>query len=138
MAVKTLYRNPAYLAWIRKQPCCITGQEPFGMGNPIEACHYRLGAGAGISQKPSDYRALPLVSDKHREQHKIGEITFWEKYGKDPLTLIFCHLAAYKRDIPIEVMLDRYSKLESLVDNKFISINEELLHARYLESLSNG
>lgn len=45
----------------------------------IEAAHVRIGSGAGMGQKPDDWRAVPLCSWHHRAQHQ-GERTFWEAY----------------------------------------------------------
>lgn len=47
---------------------------------PIEAAHVRLGSGAGIGQKPDDFRAAPLCKFHHSAQHAQGEMTFWTTY----------------------------------------------------------
>ena len=56
----------------------------------IEVAHVRLGSGAGLGQKPDDWRTVSLCSYCHRQQHTIGEETFWN--GKDVEALIdaFC------------------------------------------------
>lgn len=57
------------------------------MGTPIEAAHIRLGSHAGMGEKPGDDKAIPLCGGSmghHAEQHRIGEASFWKKYGKDP------------------------------------------------------
>lgn len=50
---------------------------------PIEAAHVRLGSGAGLGQKPDDFRAVPLcggLGGHHSVQHRQGEETFWRTY----------------------------------------------------------
>lgn len=47
---------------------------------PIEAAHVRLGSGAGMGEKPSDWRAVPLCKEHHQLQHTQGERTFWATY----------------------------------------------------------
>lgn len=47
---------------------------------PIEAAHVRLGSGAGLGQKPDDFRATPLCKQCHETQHRLGEETFWNNY----------------------------------------------------------
>lgn len=39
----------------------------------------RLGSGAGMGQKPDDWRTVPLCRDCHATQH-TGEMTFWTAY----------------------------------------------------------
>lgn len=65
----------------------------------IEVAHVRLGSGAGLGQKPDDYRAVSLCRDCHRQQHTIGEETFWD--GKDVEGLIeaFCKASPRAREI---------------------------------------
>lgn len=68
--VRSVDRN--YLAWIRKQPCVVTGQ------SGTEAAHTEtVGSGGG------DWTALPLTPAMHREQHTIGFTTFANQYGID-------------------------------------------------------
>jgi hypothetical protein len=56
-------RDPKYLAWIRKQPCGYQGR--FCKGK-IEAHHVRRQRwGAGTSQKPHDYVAVPRCQYHH-------------------------------------------------------------------------
>lgn len=78
----------AYLAFLRKLPCVLTGKRP------VEAAHIRFADKAwgkpltGIGVKPSDRWCLPLSPDKHREQHAAGnERTWWKKQGVDPLVV---------------------------------------------------
>ena len=70
------FRNPDYLAYIRRQPCLVCG----GACGPSEA-HHEYGHGTSI--KGSDFRALPLGTKHHRERHDKGR-RFWDEYNIDP------------------------------------------------------
>lgn len=77
-----------HLAWIRTQPCVITGLRP------VEAAHVRYGdpfygkRETGGGEKPSDKWAVPLSCLMHRQQHDAGdERAWWEAKGIDPLRL---------------------------------------------------
>lgn len=70
------WRSPAHLAWIRGFMCAT----PECDGMPIEAAHVRLGSGAGMGQKPDDWRAVPLCKPCHACQHAIGEESFWKHH----------------------------------------------------------
>ena len=79
-------KDPAYLRFIRKQPCVITGR------TPCEAHHTQTG---GIGMKGSDYSALPLHHSEHQRCHQVGSETFW-RY--DVKQLIIDHLIKYIKD----------------------------------------
>ena len=68
---------------------------------PIEAAHVRIGSGAGIGQKPDDWRAVGLCKWHHARQHSIGEETFWREYAEsgqgDVESLIAQYVAASPR-----------------------------------------
>lgn len=79
--------DPAYLAWIREQPCCLCG-------GPAEAAHLRVGSIndgkpiTGMQEKSSDRWALPLCRRHHELQHAAGdELVFWASYGINPFLL---------------------------------------------------
>ena len=74
----TRWRSQAHLAYVRSFQCALPGC----VGLPIEAAHVRLGSGAGLGQKPSDWRAVGLCSHHHRTQHEQGEATFWGTYHR--------------------------------------------------------
>lgn len=61
-------RFPAYLAWIRRQPCAVCG------GHGSEAAHQTLGE-AGTAIKAPDTHAVPLCQACHAESHRQGR--FW-------------------------------------------------------------
>lgn len=78
-------RDPDYLAWLRERKCGVCRFLHFiyrdrkcasGAG-PIEAAH---GPVNGRGSKGSDHEAIPLCSEHHREQHRIGWPAFEEKY----------------------------------------------------------
>lgn len=77
-------RSPAHLQWIRGTLACLAASVD---GDRCEgknhAHHVRLGAGAGIGQKPGDDRAIPLCAFHHGELHTIGQRTFAERYRVD-------------------------------------------------------
>jgi hypothetical protein len=72
------YRNPAYLVWLRKQNCLISGT------SAQCAHHVRLRTNGGKGMKPSDYFCIPLTNDYHTTGmyalHMIGEETFFLKF----------------------------------------------------------
>jgi len=72
------YRSKKYLEWIRQRNCLIKG-----WGSSI-AHHVRMGAGAGMGQKPSDYWTLPLSTDEHHKLHHMGEKAYWQEQGYEP------------------------------------------------------
>ena len=72
-------RDPAYLAFIRKQPCCVCGKQ--------SVAHHVQSGGIGI--KSSDRVSVPLCDPfgHHTELHRIGKKTFSIKYNIDLLSL---------------------------------------------------
>jgi hypothetical protein len=57
--------DPQYLAWCRKQRCCMFGGFCAGIG--VEAHHATFGRGMG--QKGPDARAFPFCARHHRQFH---------------------------------------------------------------------
>lgn len=73
-------RSAAYLAFVRSQPCAVTGLE-----HAVVAHHVRMPPhGGGVALKPSDYRTVPLAHMRHMELHARGEKSFWQKAGVVP------------------------------------------------------
>lgn len=75
----------------------------------IEAAHVRLGSGAGIGQKPDDWRTVSLCGYQapdnfgcHARQHKQGEETFWK--GRDVEALISAFIKASPKRHEIEAI----------------------------------
>lgn len=82
---------PAFLAFVRREPCCACG------ASPSQAAHVRMGCpaigkrNAGIGEKPSDRWCVPLCRwchlDSHQSQHNVGERVFWRNARLDPFEL---------------------------------------------------
>lgn len=69
---------------------------------PIEAAHVRMGSGAGMSQKPDDWRAVSLCKAHHTLQHSMGEVTFWAaQQNVDELIAEFIASSPKRREIEI-------------------------------------
>lgn len=93
--------DAGYLAFLRRQPCCVG---PLGCSGPVEAAHIRFGRpGApptGLQRKPNDQDATPLCVAHHREgpdaQHRAGERAWWAKRGLDPFEIAAQLYAAYR------------------------------------------
>ena len=82
------WRSQAHCNFVRGHACSACGSEV-----AIEVAHVRLGSGAGIGQKPDDWRTVSLCKGCHYVQHVEGEKTFWEQcIDRDPESLIeaFC------------------------------------------------
>lgn len=81
------WRSQAHTAHVRDFACAMCGS----MTN-IEAAHVRMGSGAGLGEKPDDWRTAPLCAGPfsnadgqlgcHNRQHVIGEPTFWKQYAQ--------------------------------------------------------
>lgn len=80
------WRSQAHLTFVRSHFCCIEGCQDM----PIEAAHVRIGSGAGIGQKPHDFRAVSLCKAHHAKQHEVGERTFWSGIDVEGLIADFC------------------------------------------------
>lgn len=73
---------PRHRKYVRSHQCVVPGCERL----PTECCHIRLGAHAGMKQKPGDWLTYPGcagLDGHHAEQHTIGEVSFAKKYGLD-------------------------------------------------------
>lgn len=78
-------RNNAFMAFVRRHPCCVCG------GYPVDAAHTRFAnlkvgrANPGMGKKPSDRFATPLCRTDHTAQHARGnEAAWWAEQGLDP------------------------------------------------------
>ena len=81
---ETRFRSQRHLNHVRQHACVVCDASA-----PIECAHVRMGSGAGMGQKPHDYRALPLCGGPegcHQRQHREGEATFWQ--GRDPEAIL--------------------------------------------------
>jgi hypothetical protein len=77
------WRSQAHLGFVRSHACSVCGSI-----TNIEAAHVRMGSGAGIGQKPDDWRAVSLCGWQdvgnpgcHARQHREGEESFWQACG---------------------------------------------------------
>jgi len=89
------WRSQAHLNFVRSHQCCVYGCS----GMPIEAAHVRNRSGAGIGQKPSDYRAVSLCQAHHRMQHEMGERTFWQARDVEALIDAYCKASPKRFEI---------------------------------------
>ena len=79
------WRSPAHTSFVRGFACAMCGSTM-----NIEAAHVRMGSGAGMGQKPDDWRTVPLCAGPysnvcqnlgcHDRQHMNGEPIFWQQY----------------------------------------------------------
>ena len=72
----------------------MTGCEPYGYSD-IVAHHITIGARRGISQKPSDYRCVPMEAQQHMKLHHMGEAKYWDSVGINPFQIALDILVAY-------------------------------------------
>ena len=97
----TRWRSQAHCNFVRSHSCSVEGCA----GRPIEVAHIRLGSGAGVGQKPDDWRTVSLCQHHHTMQHVIGEQTFWNNYRRDPEALIREFIKASPRRRAIEALM---------------------------------
>jgi hypothetical protein len=96
-------RDEGYLAFIRKQCCCVCGWTI-----RIDAAHIRMASpdrgkpSTGMQEKPDDRYAVPLCSailrvksGCHRTQHSMGEAAYWASVGLDPFVIADKYYAEY-------------------------------------------
>lgn len=98
------WRSQAHRDWIRGFACCVCGSS-----TNIEVAHVRFGSGAGMGQKPDDWRTVPLCAGPnssveghlgcHNRQHIVGEATFWHGRDVDALVAEFCKASPKAREI---------------------------------------
>lgn len=81
------WRSQAHCNFVRSHACSACRAVA-----AIEVAHVRNGSGAGLGQKPDDWRTVSLCRDCHCKQHQVGEQTFWFAAGVEVEALIdaFC------------------------------------------------
>ena len=91
---ETRWRSTAHCNFVRSHACSFCGST-----SAIEVAHVRIGSGAGMGQKPSDWRTVSLCKECHAQQHREGEMSFW--LGRDFEALIdaFCKASPKAREI---------------------------------------
>ena len=76
-------RSPDYLAWIRTLGCVVCSWMG-GSATFIEAAHTNAVGPKGLSQKTSDFSAIPLCAPLHRDgqdsYHRLGEQRFAQEH----------------------------------------------------------
>lgn len=90
------WRSQAHLNFVRSRACSVCGSDV-----AVEAAHVRMFSGAGLGQKPDDFRAVSLCRNCHACQHSLGEPSFWSRYDFDVEELIeaFCKASPKAREI---------------------------------------
>jgi hypothetical protein len=95
-------REPAFLAYLRRQPC--EARDLGGCSGPIEAAHIRYsdagkGFNPGMGRKNHDRHANPLCRHHHQhDQHTRAERAFWDRLGKDAYETAARHHAAFRSE----------------------------------------
>lgn len=99
----TRWRSQAHCNFVRDHACCVCGSVA-----AIEVAHVRTGSGAGVGQKPDDWRTVSLCREDHQRQHNVGERTFWA--GIDIEKLIAAFIAASPRRHEIQQAMREKSR----------------------------
>lgn len=96
------WRSQAHCNFVRSHACCRCGSDA-----AIEVAHVRIGSGAGMGQKPDDWRTVSLCHSCHQgDQHNVGERTFWRGQDVEALIREFIQASPRRREIE-EVMRER-------------------------------
>lgn len=92
------WRSPAHTKFVRSHACCRCGSMA-----GIEVAHVRMGSGAGMGQKPDDWRTVSLCVACHRlsgpAQHNVGERAFWKGVDLEALIEAFIKASPRRHDI---------------------------------------
>lgn len=91
--IKETFRRPrqenaTHLAAIRQCPCLACGEDPAGVAAHVRmpsAAHNKPSAGTGA--KPDDKWTAPLCDGCHKEQSRLGELTFWHHVDLSPFRI---------------------------------------------------
>jgi hypothetical protein len=102
------WRSQAHCNFVRSHECSISGCGD----RPIEVAHVRNGSGAGIAQKPDDFRAVSLCKMHHTMQHTVGERSFWKGRDVEALIDAFNKASPKRREIE-QVQRERRESLTS-------------------------
>lgn len=92
----TRWRSQAHCNFVRSHYCSIPN---CASGEPTEVAHVRMGSGAGVGQKPDDWRTVSLCRAHHQAQHNVGERTFWAGLDVEGLIAGFCQRSPKAREI---------------------------------------
>ena len=75
--------SPAYLAYVRKHPCCLCGAP--GPSEPHHWSHH----GGVMGAKVDDYRTVPLCHAHHAYWHERGTLPGMDRVGSEAFFLRF-------------------------------------------------
>jgi hypothetical protein len=89
------WRSPSHCNFVRSHGCSWNGCS----GRPIEVAHVRNGSGAGVGQKPDDWRTVSLCSFHHAQQHRVGERAFWKGFDIEALIVEFIAASPKRAEI---------------------------------------
>lgn len=69
----------------------------------IQCAHVRMQSGAGMGEKPDDWRCVPLCASCHNgDQHtKLGEPEFWAMYAERHKQTVWQLIEAFIRTSPV-------------------------------------
>ncbi len=70
-------RSEAYLAYVRRRPCCLCGRS-----EGVEAHHWSHHGGV-MGAKVDDYRTVPLCQEHHRYWHDHGVLPGHDRVGSE-------------------------------------------------------
>lgn len=107
------WRSQAHCAFVTRDFACAM----CGSKLNREAAHVRMGSGAGMGQKPDDWRVVPLCAGPHsnidgqlgchNRQHIIGEPAFWAQYQKQHGQTVEDLIAAFIKASPKRSEIER-------------------------------
>ena len=81
-------RDEAFLAFVRKQPCCVCAKPAPSDAAHIRAANPMLGKRyCGKGEKPHDRFATPLCRECHAQQHSMAEMAFWAMVMLNPFKI---------------------------------------------------
>ena len=72
------WRSQKHCNFVRSHACSVCGSDV-----AIEVAHVRIGSGAGMGQKPSDWHSVSLCKECHTAQLNKGERTFWDNFQRE-------------------------------------------------------
>lgn len=90
------WRSLAHCNFVREHNCSVEGCPST---EPTEVAHVRMGSGAGMGQKPDDWRTVSLCKTCHQRQHNVGEPSFWRGVDIEALIAEFCRRSPKSHEI---------------------------------------
>ncbi len=99
-------RDNPYLAYLRRQPCCVGPILRDGCNGPTDPAHLRFTdrsvgrVNPGLARKSDDRWCLPVCRKHHEAQHAYGnEARWWSAVvGVDPNALAIKFYEAFQRE----------------------------------------